>query len=202
MHPGRGDSPKPFKDKRQSKSITLSGGLLMEIYMSLMGYRPFVNQKVTKQRMALTWKDEDITHFFGCESPSICESQPAKELFIVDYSGKLLRYSFWFLITDECVMISGNDTVPFGADSLYEIVVPCDSVSVCEDPYDPKHTGLAFCYGDPKQRLNLTMILLKRPDGDLKVWPSTVWPNRHLYEHNSQQSDTSVSNRDNSGTEE
>ena len=145
--------------------------------------------------MALTWQDEDIQHFFDCEPPCVFEAQPGKELIVVDYSGKVLRYSVLFQITDEYVMISGNDTNPFGADSLYEIVVPCDKVSVCEDPYDSNQTGLAFWYGDPKQRMNLTMMLLKRAYGDLKVWPESVWPNRHPYQQSWQQSDPNALNR-------
>ena len=159
-------------------------------------------QKVTKRKMALTWRDEDIKHFFGCESPSVIEAQPTKEMFIIDYSGKLLKYSIWFLITDEIVLISGNVAIPFGADSLYEIGLPCDSVSVCDDPYDPNQTGLAFWYGDPKLRMNLTMMLLKRPDGDLKVWPEAVLPNRHPYLQNWLQSDPKAHNRYNLRTDD
>ena len=104
--------------------------------------------------MALRWRDEDIQRFFGCEKACLGEAQPGHEVFTFDFSAKLLKYSIWFQITDECVMISGDDAYPFGAHSLYEIVVPCDSVSVYEDPYDPNQTGLAFWYGDPNQRMN------------------------------------------------
>ena len=75
--------------------------------------------------MSLNWRNEDIGSFFGNDEREILEYKPGSKLFIVDYAGKLLRYSFWFHITDECVMVSGNDGTPFVADSLYEIVVPC-----------------------------------------------------------------------------
>lgn len=145
--------------------------------------------------MALIWREEDLKNFFGCETRTVCEGIPGKEMIVIDYSGTLLNYSFWFQITDEYVMVSGNDSIPFGADSLYEIVVPCDSVSVCEDPYDPGKTGLQFWYGDPNQRMNLTMVLLKRQNGDLKVWPTTVWPNRHPYQQSWLLSDPNASKR-------
>ena len=64
---------------------------------------------------------------------------------------------------------------------MYEITVPCDCITQIEDGYYEGQTGLGFWYGDPKQKHNLTMMLLKRPDGDLKVWPACVWPNRHKY---------------------
>jgi hypothetical protein len=65
------------------------------------------------------------------------------------------------------------------ADSLFEISLPCDSISEIPDSYYPGNTGLGFWYGDPNQKHNMTMMILKRPDGDLKVWPSCVWPERH-----------------------
>jgi hypothetical protein len=40
---------------------------------------------------------------------------------------------------------------------------------------------LGFWYGDPAKKHNLTMMLLKRPDGDLKVWPTSARPDRHAY---------------------
>ena len=152
--------------------------------------------------MALIWSDDDINSFFGCDQLEIGEIKPGSKMFTVEYSGTLLKYSFWFMISDEYVMISGNNTIPFGADSLYEIVVPCDSVSRHDDPYDQNQFGLAFWYGDPRQRMNLTMMLLKRPDGDLKVWPELVWPQRHPYLQNYQKSDPNTLNRYNPRTED
>jgi hypothetical protein len=151
--------------------------------------------------MSLDWRTEDIGSFFGNNEREILEYKPGSKLFIVEYAGKLLRYSFWFHITDEYVMVSGNDGTPFGADSLYEIVVPCDSVTLHDDPYDRNQSGLAFWYGDPKHKMNLTMMLLKRPDGDLKVWPTTVWPYRHPYQQSMLNADPNALNRYNCSME-
>lgn len=151
--------------------------------------------------MALYYRDDDIMSFFGCDELAIGETKPGSACFIVEYAGKILKYSLWFHIADEIVAVSGDDTNPFGANSLYEIIVPCDSVSLHDDPYDRNQFGLAFWYGDPKQRMNLTMMLLKRPDGDLKVWPESVWPQRHPYLQNWQKTDPSAFNRYNPRTE-
>jgi hypothetical protein len=86
-------------------------------------------------------------------------------------------------LADEIAMISGDTELPFGANSMYEISIPCDSIKQIEDGYYPGTTGLGFWYGDPTKKHNMTMMLLKRLDGDLKVWPSCVWPERHAY-HN------------------
>ena len=145
--------------------------------------------------MAISWRDEDIRNFFGCAELCVGEAIPGNQIVVVEYAGRLLKYSIWFQITEECVLISGNDTLPFGADSLYEIAVPCDSVVACVDPYVANQTGLAFWYGDPTQKMNLTMMLLKRPDGDLKVWPESVLPQRHPILQKWQQSDPKARNR-------
>lgn len=83
--------------------------------------------------------------------------------------------------TSQCVSISGCPETPFGADSLFEVCVPCDSVTAFADGYHDGQIGLSFWYGDVERRENCTMQLLKRPDGDLKVWPACVWPLRHPY---------------------
>ena len=97
----------------------------------------------------------------------------------LDYAGKMLRYSIVICDSDELISISGDPEVPFGADSFFEISVPCDSIALAGDGYYPDQKALHFWYGDPEQRHNLMMMLLKRPDGDLKVWPACPWPSRH-----------------------
>ena len=97
----------------------------------------------------------------------------------MDYCGKNLKYNLVFSDTDEVVSISGDPDVPFGADSFYEFNIPCDSITQSQDGYYPEQTGLNFWYGDRAEKHNLMMMLLKRPDGDLKVWPACPWPPRH-----------------------
>ena len=62
-------------------------------------------------------------------------------------------------------------------------------------PLRPESNRVSFWYGDPNQRMNLTLMLLKRSNGDLKVWPITVWPKRHPYQRKLQLKDPNVSNR-------
>ncbi len=131
--------------------------------------------------MPISWQEDVLFRFFGSSpEPSNVEEQKDRVSF-VDYVGKHLRYSIWLHLHEELVMISGDQTHPFGADSLFEIAIPCDSISEIPDGYYSGNTGLAFWYGDQNQKHNMTMMLLKRPDGDLKVWPSCVWPERHAY---------------------
>ncbi len=129
--------------------------------------------------MALHWKDDDLRSFFGTVPRAENEDEDAHRWCSLQHTGERLKYE---LIIDgelQTVSISGDDEKPFGPDSLFEITVPCDSIIACKDRYYPDQTGLIFWYGDTSQRHNQTMHLLKRPDGDLKVWPITVWPHRH-----------------------
>lgn len=120
--------------------------------------------------MPTQWFAPDLQAFFGA-LPDRRRS--------LRYAGARLNYELIIGEESEIVLISGSHEEPFGADSLFEIMVPCDSISVCEDGYYPGQTGLNFWYGDPSQYHNRTMQLLKRPDGDLKVWPVCIWPPRH-----------------------
>ena len=131
--------------------------------------------------MPIAWDDKDIEAFFGMNAyPSNVDEQKDRVSFI-DYAGKTLCYSFWLHHADEVVLVSGDTSHPFGADSLYEICIPCDHITPIPDSYYAGKTGLGFWYGDPTKKHNLTMMLLKRPDGDLKVWPTSAWPDRHTY---------------------
>ena len=130
--------------------------------------------------MSISWQENVLSRFFGSVlEPLYSAEEPKDRVWGVDYVGKHLRYSIWLFVHEDLVKISGDQMYPFSADSLFEISLPCDSISEIPDSYYPNNTGLGFWYGDPNQKHNMTMMLLKRPDGDLKVWPSCVWPERH-----------------------
>ena len=92
---------------------------------------------------------------------------------VIDYQGRILKYSM--IICNESISISGDPEGPFRGDSFFEFCIPCDGITECGDGYYPDQSGLSFWYGDQTQKKNMTMMLLKRPDGDLKVWPNFVW---------------------------
>lgn len=129
--------------------------------------------------MAVCWNNEDLNRFFGCVPTTPDEGEFADRLFTLQYAGGRLKYELIINSVSDVVSISGSHEHPFGGDSLFEIAIPCDSISTCADGYYPEQTGLNFWYGDPAQYHNRTMQLLRRPDGDLKVWPACVWPERH-----------------------
>ncbi len=141
--------------------------------------------------MPIAWDSVVFEKFFNAVPyPSNVEEQRDRVSF-VDYVGKNLRYSFWLHFADEVVLVSGDTSHPFGADSLFEFCVPCDHITEIPDSYYPGEKGLGFWYGDPRKKHNLTMMLLKRPDGDLKVWPTSAWPDRHSYFHTCSSDDSS-----------
>lgn len=102
-----------------------------------------------------------------------------EEIYSVDYTAKILNYNFMIFVEDERVAIGCSFESPFGADSLFEIGIPCDSILEIPDGYYPDQLALGFWYGDSTERRNCTMQLLKRPDGHLKVWPACPFPQRH-----------------------
>ncbi len=129
----------------------------------------------------IAWRDEELQAFFGaCPNPKAFEPDEP-QVCSIQYKGVSLKYELMLHLSDEIALISGDIEFPFGANSMYEISVPCDCITQIDDGYYPGQTGLVFWYGDPKQKHNMTMMLLKRTDGDLKVWPACVWPNRHPY---------------------
>ena len=131
--------------------------------------------------MSIEWDDIALQSFFGLVPTFAVGDDDRKGVAMLDYAGKILRYSFWFHMTDEVVLVSGDTLHPFGADSMYEFSIPCDRVTEIEDSYYPGKSGLGFWYGEPNEKENMTMMLLKRPDGELKVWPGRAWPERHAY---------------------
>lgn len=69
----------------------------------------------------ISWQDDVLFRFFrSVPEPSNFEEQKDR-ISLLDYVGKHLRYSMWLLRYEELVMISGDQTHPFGADSLFEI---------------------------------------------------------------------------------
>lgn len=129
--------------------------------------------------MGIQFDAAALTAFFG-EQP-IFEEEPVGILDVTafDYSGEHLKYTLFLNHTWNCAMISGDTTSPFGADSLFEISVPCDSISAGPDPYRADQVCLSFWHGPQTDYANRTLTLMKRPDGDLKVWPRTKFPPGH-----------------------
>jgi hypothetical protein len=116
----------------------------------------------------MKWNKTDLEQFFGCP-PSLALNQ--ETLFFFDYTSKRLRY---LLVVDEKgqqVSISADPERPFGADSLYEFYVPCDTIELFSDPYHAEFKAIGFWYGGGTALGNRRLTIMKRPDGDLKVWP-------------------------------
>ena len=128
--------------------------------------------------MPIEFDPDVIERFFGVE---VEMHDPTRHSIsaTIEYTGCVLKYCVMFCDRDVMVSISGDPETPFGADSFYEINIPCDSITESEDGYYPGKTGLNFWYGNRACPHNLMMMLLKSPSGDLKVWPACPWPARH-----------------------
>ena len=140
--------------------------------------------------MAIDFAKSEIEAFFGTERlvPNVDSSQIN---WFIKYSGRVLNYEVLFCGNDETISISGASDEPFGADSIFEFNVACNLITTCPDGYYNGETGLLFKYGNAIYEQNTTMMLLKRPDGDLKVWPSPPWPMEHPLNFNTGNADPS-----------
>lgn len=85
-----------------------------------------------------------------------------------------MNYKIILDSNEEVVFISGSFEEPFSANSLFELTVRCDSITVVDDPYYSNQIGLLFHRGNPSGYKELRMQIFKRPDGDLKVWPAPI----------------------------
>ena len=121
--------------------------------------------------MAVDWKLAEVREFFGKFEHERHEGGVVWFL----YDGSLLKYELFIDEGKEWIGIGGDDSLPFGADSMLEVYVPCNVIRIGGDPYHPEQKLLRFYYGDPKEAQSLRLELLKKPNGDLKVWP--VYPN-------------------------
>jgi hypothetical protein len=130
--------------------------------------------------MAIAYEPDVLERFFGCTvEPLDPPSEALGRILWIEYAGATLRYQLYIHVDTLSVGVSGDSSHPFGADSMYEIYIPCTSILEGPDGYYPHQQTLRFYYGDHTLPESLQLSILKRPDGDLKVWPSMPFPLDH-----------------------
>jgi len=60
------------------------------------------------------------------------------------------------------------------------MMVCMSSTQLFSDPYHGEFKAVGFWYGETDDRRNLHLTIMKRPDGDLKVWPGFPFPESHV----------------------
>ena len=125
--------------------------------------------------MPIAWNREAIRKFLADRF----SEDDSDDLTIFRYKGSLLNYEIYVEPRREVVAIGANDGEPFGSDSIVEVCVACDLVRLVSDGYNPAQEALEFRYGSPRDPESLRLMLLKRPDGDLKIWPAYPMPKGH-----------------------
>lgn len=124
----------------------------------------------------MKWNQKDLGQFFGCQPISDINNLG---VYFFDHASKRLRYQLIVDEKDDRVSISADPETPFGGDSFYEVYVPCDTIQLFSDPYHAEFQAIGFWYGGADERSNLRLTIMKRPDGDLKVWPEFPFPQSH-----------------------
>jgi hypothetical protein len=129
--------------------------------------------------VALKYDPSLIVRFFGSAGEFTTSAESSEQMVWIDYAGAVLRYAIMLILDRDLVLISGDTSHPFGGDSMYEISIPCTEIVEGPDGYHPGQVCLSFYYGDPSLQSNRQMTIMKRPDGELKVWPSMPFPQDH-----------------------
>ena len=140
-----------------------------------------LTREVWQHPMSIEWNVDAISSFFGALPEEVSAINSADRIFVFTYKGLHLRYEAWVHADAEAIFISADTVHPFDADSLYEIYLPCDSLSLVQDGYYPGQLALACWYGPQDDQRNRRLMILKRPDGDLKVWPAFPFPEGHAF---------------------
>ena len=129
--------------------------------------------------MPLTFDPAVLESFFGTRGE--IEDVGDWRILSLDYAGPALKYRVMLNLSHETVSISGDVSRPFGADSMYEIAVPCSEIIAVQDIYHHDQTCLLFFYGGTDINMHRRMSIMKAPNGELKVWPYYQWPDGHQF---------------------
>ncbi len=131
--------------------------------------------------MAIQFDVSQTNEFFASEGVVEELGETFGKVLIYEYSAHLLKYVVMIHLDNEFVAISGDPVTPFGGDSLYEVSVPADHITVLTDEYCKERRYLAFSYGKESDPNHRTMSLRKKQDGELKVWTSYALSPEHPY---------------------
>ena len=81
---------------------------------------------------------------------------------------------------EQQVSISADPVTPFSAQSLYEFYQPCDRIRFIDDAWYGGYVGMECWYGTMDYKTNhRRLLVMKRRDGDLIVWPTYPFPPDH-----------------------
>jgi hypothetical protein len=123
--------------------------------------------------MAVSYDPKVLADFFGTPGEIGPLGDTEDAILCLEYQGPLLKYNFHLLLADEVALVMANNIRHLG-ECLYEVNVPCSAITAGEN-------RLKFHYGPPASRESLQMILVKRDDGELMVWPVGHYPPGHAH---------------------
>ena len=131
--------------------------------------------------MPIAYDSAVIEEFFGSCGEIEQMAGTGQRVLWIDYAAPVLKYRIMLHLDSEAVGVSGDVSHPFGADSMYEICVPCSLIVSGPDGYHPGQTCLSFLYGGTSMHHHRQMTIMKSSTGELKVWPAYPFPAGHVY---------------------
>jgi len=131
--------------------------------------------------MPIAYDSAVIGEFFNSGGEITNSPETNDRILWIDYSAPILKYRIMLHLDKEAVSVSGDVSNPFGADSMYEISVPCSLIVAGPDSYHPGQTCLSFLYGGSEMQDHSQMTIMKTPTGELKVWPGYPFASDHAF---------------------
>src|ERR1051325_1757901 len=118
----------------------------------------------------MNWNKADLESFFGCRADAADHNPALPAFHFFHYATPRLRYAIIINEDTGQVSVSADPETPFGGDSLYEIHAHCDTIGFYPDDNHKDFQAIGFWKGDSRIRENLRFTIMKRRDGDLKIW--------------------------------
>jgi hypothetical protein len=93
------------------------------------------------------------------------------------YEGKILKYILVIDDENNQVSVSGDNTSPFGSESIFEFYVPCKLIVFkSSDEIDYRLFHFSFYNSDEATEESLRLTISgRKSDGELVVWPNFYW---------------------------
>ncbi len=119
---------------------------------------------------------KSVTEFFGCEPIQEGLTDPVNNECYM-YESEKLKYEIHISLIDKLFFISGDFTLPFGGNSLFEICVEFDRVNLETEPKAYGEQKILVCRKDYPEFNNFkTLMVMKWENSELSVWPNYIKP--------------------------
>ena len=124
------------------------------------------------------WSKTELETVLSCRA-ELFSDETGNEIYFYSFAGSELRYELQVHVHEQKVSLSADCKQSSRSDQIYEIVVPCDRITLIDAPCSTtRHTVICW-YGPVDHELNRRLTINKRDDDELSVWPHVPFPEEH-----------------------